>query len=99
MTVQTLKNLLEHELDQNDELPEDINHVVVNPNSQHTDSHASCYTELGAYEGDVGYGGESLPAFYAWTEDYVYFKSVYDGAERASSVPRNLTENAPKSIR
>lgn len=40
-------------------------------------------------EFDNGYGGAEGMPFTAWSEDYVYFPVVYDGAEWVGRVPRN----------
>ena len=38
---------------------------------------------------DSGYGGSMGKTFTLWTENYVYFPAVYDGAEWVESVPRH----------
>jgi len=38
---------------------------------------------------DAGYGGSEGPPVLVWTEDYVYFPVVYDGAEWMDRAPRN----------
>lgn len=38
-----------------------------------------------------GYGGHEGEAILIWTEDFVYFPMVYDGAEWLERVPRNPT--------
>lgn len=38
---------------------------------------------------DSGFGGSNGEPFTLWTERFVYFPVVYDGAEWCGSVPRN----------
>lgn len=38
---------------------------------------------------DSGFGGSEGEPFTLWTDNYVYFPVVYDGAESCGSVPRN----------
>jgi hypothetical protein len=38
---------------------------------------------------DAGYGGSEGPPVLIWTEEYVYFPVVYDGAEWLDRAPRN----------
>lgn len=38
---------------------------------------------------DAGWGGVEGPQILIWTEDYVYFPVVYDGAEELCRAPRN----------
>jgi len=38
---------------------------------------------------DAGYGHPNGKPFTAWSDTYVYFPVVYDGAEWVSRVPRN----------
>lgn len=40
-------------------------------------------------EFDCGYGGSEGSPFTAWSDNFVYFPVVYDGAEWVGSVPRN----------
>jgi hypothetical protein len=40
-------------------------------------------------EFDDGFGGPEGKAFFAWTNNYVYFCVCHDGAEWVDSVPRN----------
>lgn len=40
-------------------------------------------------EFDAGYGAPNGDPFTVWTNDYVYFPTVYDGAEWIGSVRRN----------
>ena len=40
-------------------------------------------------EFDAGFGGPEGKPFTAWSENYVYFPVVYDGAESVSCAPRN----------
>lgn len=40
-------------------------------------------------EFDDGYGGPEGDFFTLWTDEYVYFPIVYDGAEWCGSAPRN----------
>ena len=41
-----------------------------------------------------GYGGHEGAAFTAWSEKYVYFPIVYDGAEWVGRSPRNPCDEA-----
>jgi len=86
-TTKTLKELLDRALEENDETQSDIVSVAV------ADT-VAVYSELSEYEGNTGYGSESLPNMQAWTSDYVYFKHVYDGSESVRYVPRNMTNKA-----
>lgn len=43
---------------------------------------------------DNGYGGSEGKPFTAWSEDYVYFPVVYDGAEWVGRAPRNPSNEA-----
>jgi hypothetical protein len=45
-------------------------------------------------EFDSGYGGSQGDAFTAWSENWVYFPAVYDGAEWVASVPRHPCDEA-----
>ena len=38
---------------------------------------------------DDGFGGSEGHPFTVWTNEYVYFPAVYDGAEWCESVPRH----------
>jgi hypothetical protein len=40
-------------------------------------------------EFDAGYGGSEGSPVLIWTEEYVYFPVVYDGAEWLGRAPRN----------
>lgn len=96
----TLQELLYRELEKRGEGKEDLITVVVGDfvGRGATEGEVVEYEELAEYEGDVGYGGENLPRLHAWTEQRVYFKSVYDGAESVKSVPRNPTDDVPQSL-
>jgi len=83
----TLQELLNSALEENGETPADIFAVAVG-------GEGVTYEDLDDYEGNIGYGGASLPNMQAWTSDYVYFKHVYDGAESVRYVPRNMTDKA-----
>ena len=41
-----------------------------------------------------GYGGSEGMPFTAWSENYVYFPVVYDGAEWCGSAPRHPCDKA-----
>jgi len=43
-------------------------------------------------EFDAGYGGSEGKTFTAWSEKYVYFPVVYDGAEWVGRAPRNVCD-------
>ncbi len=43
---------------------------------------------------DDGYGGSEGMPFTLWTENYVYFPVVYDGAEWVGCAPRNPCSEA-----
>ncbi len=45
---------------------------------------------------DAGFGGSEGKPFTAWSEKYVYFPIVYDGAEWVGKAPRNLCDEATK---
>ena len=45
-------------------------------------------------EFDDDYGGSKGKPFTAWSENYVYFPVVYDGAEWVGRVPRNPCNEA-----
>lgn len=49
-------------------------------------------------EFDGGYGGSEGCYFTAWGGKYVYFPTVYDGAEWISFVPRNPCLQATRHI-
>jgi len=85
--INTLQGLLDSALEENNETRSDIVSVAVG-------DRVATYFELSEYEGDIGYGGGSLPNMQAWTSDYVYFKHVYDGAESVRYVPRNPTNES-----
>lgn len=102
MTVKSLQQLLASELENQEEYAEDLEDIrITAPGRQafSADKVASVtYGHLDDFEGDTGYGGESLPRLHAWTEDRVYFKVVYDGSERVQSVPRNPSDEPPDRI-
>lgn len=43
-----------------------------------------------------GLGGSEVVPFLAWSENWVYFSHVYDGAESVYSVPRNVVLDGPR---
>jgi len=43
---------------------------------------------------DTGFGGHEGKPFTAWSENYVYFPVVYDGAEWVGRAPRNPCNNS-----
>lgn len=43
---------------------------------------------------DDGFGGSEGKIFTAWSENYVYFPVVYDGAEWVGRAPRNPCNEA-----
>ena len=45
-----------------------------------------------------GYGGSEGEPFTAWSEKYVYFPVVYDGAEWVGRAPRNPSDEATKHV-
>lgn len=45
-----------------------------------------------------GYGMSNGKPFTAWSEKYVYFPVVYDGAEWVERVPRNICEVATNHV-
>lgn len=47
---------------------------------------------------DDGYGGAEGPAFLVWTEEYVYFPVVYDGAEWVGRAPRNPRADGQRHV-
>ena len=47
---------------------------------------------------DKGYGGSEGLAFTAWSETYVYFPVVYDGAEWVERVRRNPCDEARSHV-
>lgn len=96
--TKTLKELLTRELEEQDETPEDIRYIRVSAGVGYGSqgSFEASFGDLEQFEGDTGFGGESLPRLYAWTVDRVYFKNVYDGAESVQSVPRNPSEEEPE---
>jgi len=49
-------------------------------------------------EFDGGYGGSEGCSFTAWGGKYVYFPTVYDGAEWISFVPRNPCLQATRHV-
>lgn len=49
-------------------------------------------------EFDHGYGGINGCPFTVWTEDWVYFPVVYDGAESVGSAPRNPCDVATEHV-
>jgi len=93
----TLQSLLDSELTSQGESPEDIEstRVSVGDGWSPDNSVEQSYDDLAEYEGDTGFGGERLPRLLAWTDDRVYFKVVYDGAESIGSAPRNPAEEIP----
>jgi len=42
-----------------------------------------------SYSFDDGYGGEEAHDIYVYFEDWILFKSVYDGSECLCEIPRN----------
>lgn len=40
-------------------------------------------------EFDEGYGSAGIPAFYAWSPDFVYCRHEYDGSTSLRVLPRN----------
>lgn len=49
-------------------------------------------------EFDSGFGGSCGKAFTAWSEKYVYFPVVYDGAEWVGRAPRNPCDEATDHV-
>ena len=47
---------------------------------------------------DAGYGGHCGKAFTAWSERYVYFPVVYDGAEWVGRAPRDPCDEATEHV-
>jgi len=47
---------------------------------------------------DAGYGGSEGKAFTAWSDKYVYFPVVYDGAEWVGRAPRNPCDEATSHV-
>jgi len=45
-----------------------------------------------------GYGGHEGKEFTAWSEKYVYFPVVYDGAEWVGRAPRNICDEATQHV-
>ena len=45
-----------------------------------------------------GYGGSEGKSFTAWSEKYVYFPVVYDGAEWVGKAPRNPCDEATDHV-
>jgi hypothetical protein len=93
MTERTLYELLERELDTRDQSMSDLKAIRTSRDE------GLVYPErLKEFSGDTGFGSASLPNLYAWSDDYVYFKHVYDGAESVRSVPRNPSAKTPTRI-
>lgn len=49
-------------------------------------------------EFNAGYGTSKGDAFTAWSERYVYFPVVYDGAEWVGRAPRNPCDEATEHV-
>lgn len=93
MAEKTLRELLERELEKRNESPDDLVRITVD----RANTGDLSLEDLEAYAGDVGFGAAALPNLYAWTQQYVYFKHVYDGAESVYSAPRwPDTEDDPR---
>jgi len=98
--MKTLRDLVENEMEQQSESEEDIERMLIGPiesirkegpETRYVDS----IEELEDFEGHSGFGAQELPTIYVWTEDRVYLKRNYDGAETMESVPRHPTDNEP----
>ena len=90
-TETTLSDLLDYRLEKNGDTQEDITSVVISKTDWGEDSeyYKVNVETLNMFEGDSGYGGEEFPDMIAWTDNYVYYKHVYDGSESVKSKPRN----------
>lgn len=97
----TLLDLLERELNRQDESIEDIEAITVGAN-RHQDEpethHVDDPEALAEWEGYTGHGLPELPNIHVWTEDRVYAKNVYDGAEGIRSVPRDPSLEDPDHL-
>jgi hypothetical protein len=49
-------------------------------------------------EFDAGYGGSQGKPVLAWSEKYVYFPVVYDGAEWIERAPRNPQDDGQSHV-
>ena len=49
-------------------------------------------------EFDNGFGVSCGKSFTAWSERYVYFPVVYDGAEWVARAPRNICDEATRHV-
>lgn len=93
MPSATLGELLRSELENREESVMDIEEIGIEPMySRGNGREWVSIKELDEYEGSTGYGSESFPNVIAWTENRVYFKQCYDGAESITSVPRNPSD-------
>ena len=96
-----LAELLVSELENQEETVEDIQIIKI---TEHGSGYVASgcrqaeFEELQEIMGYTGFGRQSFPNFYAYTEDRVYFKRVYDGSERVCSLPRNPTDEAPRAF-
>lgn len=92
MSDRTLRELLEHAMEEHNETVYDIEAIVVGANSWGIgpETHEiDSVEELEQWSGNTGYGGENLPGIHVWTADRVYLKATYDGSEWVESVPRH----------
>lgn len=96
MPTNTLRELVESELEAQDEAAADIEGIAVGPRSSYNDGPTKLVNglaDLEQYEGSTGYGGQTLPGVRVWTADRVYFKACYDGSEWVASLPRHPTDD------
>jgi len=78
MVKAKLSELLNGELERQGETPQDISEIRMTENSGLSPSGCQtvAYEDLTVIEGDAGFGSESFPNLYAYTDDRVFQKAV-----------------------
>lgn len=99
----SLRELVEREMEAQEENQDDIQQIVIGPawsyGSEGDDLEVVSIDDLEDYTGNTGYGSQSFPAIYVWTDNRLYLKRHYDGSESIVSVPRDpTTDELPKPV-
>ena len=83
MELVTWKELIEEEMKVNGEVYDDIRHVQVDSEDKKWD-HLKFIQSYGMHQG---------ASFVAYTDNYIYFPTTYDGYEECCSLPRHPNPN------